>query len=109
VPVKDVSGVERWRCWRISGIPGPPEKASGPNRSWPRARGKNTFRHGLSLPACSSPALSEEVEALAREIAGPDATAEIQDLARQIAEAQIDAWATNIMSLTQTRGWNSNS
>jgi hypothetical protein len=30
------------------------------------------------------------VEALAREIARPDATAEIQELARQIAEAQID-------------------
>jgi hypothetical protein len=30
------------------------------------------------------------VEALAREIAGPDATAEIQELAREIAEAQID-------------------
>ena len=34
--------------------------------------------------------MSEEVETLAREIAGADANAEIQDLARQIAEAQID-------------------
>jgi len=34
--------------------------------------------------------VSEEVETLAREIAGADANAEIQDLARQIAEAQID-------------------
>jgi hypothetical protein len=33
---------------------------------------------------------SEEVETLAREIAGPDANAETQDLARQVAEAQID-------------------
>jgi hypothetical protein len=34
--------------------------------------------------------LSEEVKTLAREIAGPSANAEIQDLARKIAEAQID-------------------
>jgi hypothetical protein len=34
--------------------------------------------------------LSEEVEALAREIAGADANAEIQELARRVAEAQID-------------------
>jgi hypothetical protein len=34
--------------------------------------------------------LSEDVEALAREIAGTDANAEIQELARRVAEAQID-------------------
>jgi hypothetical protein len=34
--------------------------------------------------------LSEEVDALAREIAGPDASAEIQEVARRIAESQID-------------------
>jgi hypothetical protein len=34
--------------------------------------------------------LSEEVEALAREIAGTDASHELQELARRIAEAQID-------------------
>jgi hypothetical protein len=44
----------------------------------------------LSLPVSSDPALSEEVEALAREIAGTDARAEIQELARRAAEAQID-------------------
>jgi hypothetical protein len=48
------------------------------------------FAHTLSLPVCSNAALSEEVETLAREIAGPDANAEIQDLAHQVAEAQID-------------------
>src|SRR6185312_5224869 len=44
----------------------------------------------LSLPVRSNPALSEEVETLAREIAAPGANAETQDLARQVAEAQID-------------------
>src|SRR5262245_15515400 len=36
------------------------------------------------------PALSQEVEALAREMAGANASSEIQELARRIAEAQID-------------------
>jgi hypothetical protein len=65
--------------------------STGPQTAQGRARAeRNAFRHGLSLPVCSSPALSEEVETLAREIAGPDANAETQDLARQVAEAAID-------------------
>ena len=65
--------------------------STGPKSAQGRARtARNALRHGLSLPVCSDPALSEEVQALAREIAGPDATAEIQELARQVAEAQID-------------------
>ena len=44
----------------------------------------------MSLPIYSDRALFEEVEALAREIAGKDANAEIQELARRVAEAQID-------------------
>lgn len=58
-------------------------------RGWARAA-RNALRHGLSLPLSSDPALSEEVEALAHEIAGLDANAEIQGLAQCIAEAQID-------------------
>jgi len=38
----------------------------------------------------SDPALSERVEALAQEIAGTDTSAEIQELARSVAKAQID-------------------
>ena len=34
--------------------------------------------------------MSEEVEALAREIAGPEASAETQEFAREVAEAQLD-------------------
>src|SRR6516162_2707802 len=63
----------------------------GPRTTGGRARAaRNALRHALSLPACSNPALSEEVETLAREIAGPGANAETQELARQVAEAQID-------------------
>ena len=65
--------------------------STGPKTAKGRARAaRNALRHGLSLPVCSNPALSEEVETLAREIAGPDANAETQELARQVAEAQID-------------------
>jgi hypothetical protein len=65
--------------------------STGPKTAKSRARSaRNALRHGLSLPLHSDPALSEEVEVLAREIAGRDAAAEIQELARRIAEAQVD-------------------
>jgi hypothetical protein len=65
--------------------------SSGPKTATGRARSaRNALRHGLSLPIYSNPALSEVVETLAREIAGPTANAEILELARAIAESQID-------------------
>ena len=65
--------------------------STGPKSTQGRTRSaRNALRHGLSLPIYSDRALSEEVEALAREIAGLDANAEMQELARRVAEAQID-------------------
>jgi hypothetical protein len=65
--------------------------STGPKTAHGRARSaRNAHRHGLSLPVLADHTLSEEVEALAREIAGADATSEIQELARRFAEAQID-------------------
>jgi hypothetical protein len=65
--------------------------STGPKTARGRARAaRNARRHGLNLPVCSDAALSEEVEALAREIAGLDASTRIQELARRVAEAQID-------------------
>jgi hypothetical protein len=65
--------------------------STGPKSTQGRIRSaRNAFRHGLSLPVYSDQALSEEVQALAREIAGTDANAEMQELARRVAEAQID-------------------
>jgi hypothetical protein len=65
--------------------------STGPQTAHGRARAaRNAFRHALSLPVCSNPALSEEVVTLARKIAGPGANTEAQDLALQVAEAQID-------------------
>jgi hypothetical protein len=63
--------------------------STGPKTAGGRARSaRNALRYGLSLPVLSDPILSEEVAALARQIAGADP--EIQELARRVAEAQID-------------------
>ena len=65
--------------------------STGPKTAQGRSHAaRNALRHALSLPVHSDPALLEEVEALVGEIVGTDANAEIQDLARRIAEAQID-------------------
>jgi hypothetical protein len=65
--------------------------STGPKTAEGRARStKNALRQGLSLPVLSDPVFSQEVEELACKIAGPSANAEIHELARQIAEAQID-------------------
>ena len=65
--------------------------STGPKTAQGRARtARNGLRHGLSVPVLSDPVFSEEVDALARAIAGPDAGAAVLDLARQIAEAEID-------------------
>jgi hypothetical protein len=65
--------------------------STGPKTAQGRTRAaRNAFRHALSLPVYSDPVLSEEVETLAGKIVRTDASAEIQDLARRIAEAQVD-------------------
>jgi len=65
--------------------------STGPKTAQGRSHtARNALRHALSLPVYSDPVFSEEVEALTREIIGMDANAEIQELARRIAEAQID-------------------
>jgi hypothetical protein len=67
------------------------QASTGPKTARGRSHSaRNAFRHALSLPVSSDPFLSEEVEALAREIVGTDADAEKQELARRIAEAHID-------------------
>ena len=65
--------------------------STGPRRAEGRARSaRNAFRHGLAVPVLADPVLSKEVAALARQISGADAGEEVQELARRVAEAQID-------------------
>jgi len=65
--------------------------STGPKTKQGRRRSaRNALRHALSLSVYSETALAEEVAALAREIAGMNGNAEIQELARRVAEAQID-------------------
>jgi hypothetical protein len=65
--------------------------STGPGSAQGRARtARNALRHSLSIAVRSDPLLSEEVEALAREIAGLGASPDIKAFGRQIAEAQID-------------------
>ena len=65
--------------------------STGPKTAKGRGRSaRNALRYGLSLPVLSDPTLSQEVAALARQIAGADAAPEIQELACHIAEAQVD-------------------
>jgi hypothetical protein len=51
---------------------------------------RNARRHGLATSIWSDPQLSGATEALARELAGPAAGLELQDLAREAAAAHID-------------------
>jgi hypothetical protein len=51
---------------------------------------KNARRHGLSVPVLSDSAWSRQVDMLAGEIVGPNASPELRELARHVAEAQID-------------------
>jgi hypothetical protein len=67
------------------------QTSTGPKTALGRARSAhNAHRHGLSLSVFVDPALSEEVEAIAREIAGEPTDDDIYQLARRVAEAQID-------------------
>jgi hypothetical protein len=64
--------------------------STGPKTAAGRATSAgNARRHGLRTPVLSDPVLSAEVEAMAQKIAG-SAAPELVELARRIAEAEID-------------------
>jgi len=64
-------------------------RSTGPRTARGKARSSvNALQHGLAVSVFADPALSVEVEILARRIVGPDPN--LLHLARGIAEAQVD-------------------
>jgi hypothetical protein len=67
------------------------KSSTGPKSEAGKSRAaQNSTRHGLNVPVCADPVLSLSVDTMARNIAGPDADAEVLELARRIGEAQVD-------------------
>jgi hypothetical protein len=65
--------------------------STGPRTDKGKARAsRSALRHGLSIPVLADPALSKKVEDLAVKIAGENASPVLLELARAVAEAQID-------------------
>ena len=76
---------------KISANPTSARRSTGPKTAQGRARAaRNALRHGLNVPIYSDPAMTGELDTLAREIAGAEAHAEIRVLARGVAEACLD-------------------
>jgi hypothetical protein len=65
--------------------------STGPKTAAGRATAaRNALRHGLRVPIHADPVFSEEIEIMTRRIINMDANPELVDLARRIAEAEID-------------------
>jgi hypothetical protein len=65
--------------------------STGPKSHAGKSRAaRNARRHGLSVAVLSEPGLAADVEALARELAGPAAAPELLNRARDAATAQFD-------------------
>ena len=66
-------------------------KSTGPRSSAGKRRARrNSYRHGLSIGAAGRPGSDEQVERLARKIAGAGADAMVLEQARSVAQAQLD-------------------
>ena len=66
-------------------------RSTGPATVKGKARSAgNARRHGLNVPVMSLPAVANEVQAMARVIAGDGAPPELYELAVRVAEAQVD-------------------
>jgi hypothetical protein len=66
-------------------------KSKGPRTAQGKLRSsRRAFRHGLSIPVLASSGLSKQVEDLARKIVGKKTSMDLLELARMVAEAQID-------------------
>jgi hypothetical protein len=67
------------------------QNSTGPTTAQGKTRAaRNAHRHGLNRSLFADPVLSQQVEMMAAEIAGETADDEIYELARRVAEAQIE-------------------
>ena len=65
--------------------------SSGPKSPAGKTRSaRNAFRHGFNVPVSLVPDLADDVEALTRWICGEERDPRLMELARHVAEAQID-------------------
>jgi hypothetical protein len=65
--------------------------STGPKTAAGKARAaKNALRHGLNVSVHADPMIAPLVEAITSKIVGPDADAQMLELARRIGEAQVD-------------------
>ena len=81
-----MTSTQRIRANRVNA-----QASTGPRTAHGRARAaQNAHRHGLSLPLAAIPALSQQAEMLAQEIARGATDQTLLELARRVAEAQLD-------------------
>jgi hypothetical protein len=67
------------------------QRSTGPRTSRGKKRvAQNALRHGLAVPINGAPAFDERIDRLTLLLAGPRADEERINLARRVAEAQID-------------------
>ena len=80
-------------------------RSTGPRSATGKQRvARNAFKHGLAIPVALNPTAHAAAERLARLIAGPDADPERSDIARRVAEAEIDLIRIRQARATLLRG-----